>query len=85
MRWYFGNNYDPFETTIKEGLHPSIHFLKQNSFIFKLIYFGIQYILLGLPIIYIFHYLKRFSHNCSKCISTYIKMNKNKMYHLVQN
>ena len=28
MRWILGNGYDPYETIVKIGPHPIIHFLK---------------------------------------------------------
>ncbi len=43
MRWIFGKNYDPFETDIKEGLHPIPAFLKRNHFLIRVIYYTPMY------------------------------------------
>jgi hypothetical protein len=40
MRWIFGKNYDPFETNIKEGLHPLPAFLKAHDFPIRATYYA---------------------------------------------
>ncbi len=57
MRWYFGEEYDPFETHVTEGFHPIIGLMVQCSFITTPAFFIIQYILPTIFIIYILNYL----------------------------
>jgi hypothetical protein len=58
LRWMYGNEYDPFETKIKEGLHPIPAFLKQHESMIRIIYYTPQYLLPTLFIIFIIHYFQ---------------------------
>jgi hypothetical protein len=54
MRWIFGKTYDPFETKIKEGLHPLPAFLKQNESLIRFIHLTPMHTLRILAIIFIY-------------------------------
>ena len=44
MRWIFGKDYDPFATTVKEGLHPLPAFMKHHENKIRNFYLGSIYI-----------------------------------------
>lgn len=58
MRWLFGNNYNPFETDIKIGLHPIPIFLQKHHLKIRIIYYSPRYIILTLFIIFSIHFFK---------------------------
>jgi hypothetical protein len=58
MRWYYGQNYDPFETNMKEGLHPLPAFLKYNNNKIRKICFAVVYTLPALFIAFILRFIQ---------------------------
>ena len=58
MRWIFGKNYNPFETSVNEGLHPLPAFLKSHQQMFRLAYYAVIYIVPTLCIAFILHFLQ---------------------------
>jgi hypothetical protein len=59
MRWIFGKDYDPFETKMKEGLHPIPVFLKKYHFPIRVIYYAPMYILPTLSIAFILRIIQK--------------------------
>ena len=59
MRWFYGNDYDPFETEMKEGLHPIPIFLKKHDFEIRVIYYAPLHILQTLFIVFILHFIQK--------------------------
>ena len=55
-RWIFGNEYNPYETNVKEGLHPIIDFLMKHDTKILLSYSIFQNILSTVIIIYILRF-----------------------------
>jgi hypothetical protein len=60
MRWYFGKTHNPFETNIKEGLHPVVAFYKQYNVTIRTVTLTIENGLPALFIILILHYTQKF-------------------------
>ena len=58
MRWIFGKNYNPFETSVNEGLHPLLAFLKSHQQMFRLAYYAVIYVVPTLLIAFILHILQ---------------------------
>ncbi len=65
MRWIFGNDYDPFKTDMKEGLHPIPTFLKKYHLIIRIIYYAPMYILPTLFIPFILRFIQKIFNNSS--------------------
>ncbi|CAF1035788.1 unnamed protein product [Adineta steineri] len=59
MRWYFGKTYNPFETNIKEGLHPVVAFYKQHSGTIRTVVLTIENVIPALLIIFILYYIQK--------------------------
>ena len=57
MQWWFGKNYNPYETDVKEGLHPVPRFLKKHNMKIRIVYYAPGYILSTLFIATIIHLL----------------------------
>jgi hypothetical protein len=59
MRWYFGKTHNPFETNIKEGLHPVVALYKQYSGTIRTVTLTIENVVPALFIILILHYTQK--------------------------
>jgi hypothetical protein len=59
MRWYFGKSHNPFETNIKEGLHPVAAFYKRYSVTIRTVTLTIENGLPALLIILILHHTQK--------------------------
>jgi hypothetical protein len=55
MRWIFGENYDPFPSDMKEGLHPLPAWMKYHQRKIRNFYLSLIYTLPTLFIAYILH------------------------------
>ena len=59
MRWIFGKDYDPFATTVKEGLHPLPAFMKYHQNKIRNFYLGLICIVPTLVLALMLHSIQK--------------------------